>query len=254
MDEIKLACVSARSDRAIEAKKQLEARYHFVKVEQADVIVALGGDGFILSCLHDFLSLRKPIYGLNRGTIGFLMNQFDLENLPKRVKEARREALHPLSLVAKTENGKKFEKLAFNEVSLIRKSQQAANLSIKIDGKTRLNKLVCDGVIVATAAGSTAYNSSIHGPIIPIGANIIALTPISPFRPRRWRGALLSHHAEIELVNIDPDKRPISATADSVEIENIQSVKITEKKDVWVELLFDQHHSLEERILLEQFA
>ncbi len=250
----KMACVAANSETAYQAKKLLHSRYNFVAVDQADVIIALGGDGFVLHCLHKYLNLQKPIYGFNKGTVGFLMNAFDESDLPGRLEEASCEKLYPLSLEATTSDGKKHYAIAFNEVSLIRKSQQAANLEIIIDGKVRLEKLISDGVLIATPAGSTAYNLSVHGPIIPIGSSILALTPISPFRPRRWRGALLPHHVCIEIVNMDPKKRPISATADSNEINDVVSVCITEKKETYVQLMFDQNHSLDERIILEQFA
>jgi len=248
-----MACVCSSSGSAQGARHLLAAHYDFVDVNEADVIVALGGDGFVLHCLHKYLKLKKPIYGINRGTVGFLMNSFNEENLPQRIEHARTQKLFPLEMTAITSDGKEHRALAFNEVALIRKSQQAANLEIKIDGKIRLEKLVSDGVLVATPAGSTAYNLSVHGPIIPLGSSILALTPISPFRPRRWRGALLPHDVSIELINKDPNKRPISATADFHEVLDIVSVTITEKKDCCVNLLFDTHHSLEERIIREQF-
>ncbi|MBF0263860.1 MAG: NAD kinase [Gammaproteobacteria bacterium] len=249
----KMACVCSNSGSAQGAKRLLAAHYDFVDVNEADVIIALGGDGFVLHCLHKYLNLKKPIYGINRGTVGFLMNSFGEENLPQRIAAARTQKLFPLEMKAVTTDGKEHIGLAFNEVALIRKSQQAANLEIKIDGKVRLEKLVSDGILVATPAGSTAYNLSVHGPIIPLGSSILALTPISPFRPRRWRGALLPHDVSIELINKDPKKRPLSATADSLEVLNIASVTITERKDCCVNLLFDTHHSLEERIIREQF-
>ncbi len=251
---MKLACVASRAASAQGALKLLNTHYDFVHVEEAEVIVALGGDGFVLHCLHEYMKYNIPIYGINRGTVGFLMNSFSEEKLYQRVNDARCEKMHPLSMEATNVDGEITHALAFNEVALIRNSQQAAHLEVIIDGKTRLEKLVSDGILVATPAGSTAYNLSVHGPIIPLGSNILALTPISPFRPRRWRGALLPHSVTIELINKDPNKRPISATADSHEAFNVKSVKITEEKERYVTLLFDQHHSLEERIIREQFA
>jgi len=250
----KYACVAMETGTAQAALRLLSKHYDFVPVNQADVIIALGGDGFVLHCLHKYLSLKKPIYGINKGTVGFLMNTFKEDGLLKRIAASRCEKMYPLKMEATTRDGEKHIALAFNEVSLTRKSQQAANLQIKIDGKTRLDKLISDGVLVATPAGSTAYNLSVHGPIIPLGSSILALTPISPFRPRRWRGALLPHDVSIELINKDPQKRPISATADSLEVLHVTSVKVTECRDTYVTLLFDKHHSLEERIIREQFA
>ncbi len=223
-------------------------------MEDAQVIIALGGDGFMLHCLHQYMQYNLPIYGINRGTVGFLMNSFSEEKLYQRVNEARCEKMHPLKMVATMVNGKTRTELAFNEVSLTRKSQQAANIGIIIDGKPRLDKLISDGILIATPAGSTAYNLSVHGPIIPLGSSILALTPISPFRPRRWRGALLPHNVTIELINRDPEKRPISAAADFHEVLDIKSVTVVEEQQRYVTLLFDQHHSLEERIIREQFA
>ena len=254
MKYTKLACVASNSASAQGALKLLQTHYDFVEVADAQVIVALGGDGFMLHCLHQFMHHNIPIYGINRGTVGFLMNSFSEEKLYQRVNEARCEKMHPLKMVATKVNGKTQTKLAFNEVSLTRKSQQAANIKIIIDGKTRLDKLISDGILIATPAGSTAYNLSVHGPIIPLGSSILALTPISPFRPRRWRGALLPHNVTIELINKDPDKRPISATADFHEVLDIKSVTVVEEQQRYVTLLFDQHHSLEERIIREQFA
>lgn len=250
----KIAIVAAKNGAAQGALKLLKTHYDFVPITQADVIVALGGDGFILHCLHKYLEHKLPIYGINRGTVGFLMNSFDEEGLPQRLEQAREETLHPLSMRAVTLSGKVYHALAFNEVALIRKSQQAANIRIRVDDKVRLEKLISDGILVATPAGSTAYNLSVHGPIIPLGSNVLAMTPISPFRPRRWRGALLPHDVEVEFATIDPEKRPISATADSFEVLDVVSVSIREKKDCQVTLLFDRDHSLEERIIREQFA
>lgn len=250
----RLACVASEALQAQGAYNLLNNQYDFVPIEEAEVIVALGGDGFMLHCLHQYQQYHLPIYGINRGTVGFLMNSFSDEDLLERVNCAREQHLYPLRMDAINIDGKTTQALAFNEVSITRKSQQAANIEIIIDGKTRLEKLVSDGVLVATPAGSTAYNLSVHGPIIPLGSHILALTPISPFRPRRWRGALLPHNVTIDFINTDPHKRPISATADSYEVLNVQSVRIVEDQQQFVSLLFDRHHSLEERIIREQFA
>ena len=249
-----IACVAADSGNAHAARRLLAVHYDFVPVNQADAIVALGGDGFVLHCLHQYMDLKIPIYGINKGTVGFLMNTFKEDKLLERINAARCEKMYPLEMQAITQDGCQHCALAFNEVSITRKSQQAANIQIKIDEKIRLEKLVSDGVLIATPAGSTAYNLSVHGPIIPLGSSILALTPISPFRPRRWRGALLPHDVTIELINKDPGKRPISAVADSHEVLDVVSVTVTEKTDCYVTLLFDEHHSLEERIIREQFA
>ncbi len=250
----KLACVASDAAQAQGALNLLQNQYHFVDIDEADVLIVLGGDGFLLHCLHKYLDYGIPIYGINRGTVGFLMNSYCDDDLYERVNQARIEKLHPLKMDANTVAGETYTALAFNEVSITRKSQQAANIEVIIDGKTRLEKLISDGVLVATPAGSTAYNLSVHGPIIPIGSKILALTPISPFRPRRWRGALLPHNVTIDFINTDPQKRPISATADSYEVLNVQSVRIVESQECYVNLLFDRHHSLEERIIREQFA
>ncbi len=254
MKYTKLTCVASKVGSAQATLKLLKTHYDFVELEDAQVIIALGGDGFLLHCLHLYMQYNIPIYGINRGTVGFLMNSFCEEKLYQRVNNARSEKMHPLEMFVTKVNGDTQTELAFNEVSITRKSQQATNIKIIIDGKTRLEKLVSDGILIATPAGSTAYNLSVHGPIIPLGSNILALTPISPFRPRRWRGALLTHDVTIELINKDPIKRPISATADFHEVLDIKSVKVVENQQKHVTLLFDKHHSLEERIIREQFA
>jgi NAD+ kinase len=250
----RIACVSSGSERAEEALNVLQRRYELVAVEQADVLIALGGDGFMLRCLHDFIDRELPIYGMNRGTIGFLMNEFHEDDLLKRVNEANPAELHPLRMKAVDIDGKEHHALAFNEVALSRHSYQAANIRVIIDGNERLEKLVGDGILVSAPAGTTAYNFSVRGPIIPIGANVLALTPISPSRPRRWGGALLPHTAVVEFVNLDPHKRPLRTAADFHHVDNAVSVTVREDHERAATLLFDAGHSLQERIIREQFS
>lgn len=218
------------------------------------MIVALGGDGLLLRTLHAHLHLGRPTFGMNCGTVGFLMNDYRPDGLAERIAAANEIAIHPLAMSATTVAGESRRLLAFNEVTVTRHSGQSANLEITVDGVERLAHFAGDGVIVATAAGSTAYNLSAHGPIVPIGSSLLALTPVSPFRPRRWRGALLPQTAEIVLRNLDPDKRPLAATADFEEISDVVSVSVREDQSKPVRLLFDPDHSLEERIIAEQFA
>lgn len=251
---MKIALLASNTDLAEESAEILEEKYTIVPESDADVIVALGGDGFMLHCLHRNLFSGKPIFGLNRGTVGFLMNDYSENNLIERIQKADSFELHPLRMEATDIHGKKHSYLAINEVSVLRETRQAAKIQISIDGKPRLHKMVGDGLIVATPAGSTAYNLSAHGPILPIGANVLSLTPISCFRPRRWRGALISEDSNIELIILDENKRPVSATADMHEVRDTKNVKITSAKDVSVTMLFDPHHNLAERIFLEQFA
>lgn len=249
-----IACVASRSERAQQGLKTLSSHYNLVDEQQADAIVALGGDGFMLDTLHRFKGKGLPVYGMNRGTVGFLMNEFREESLLERVNAAQPSALFPLHMTVTDIDGQSHEALAFNEVALVRYSQQSANLKITVDGKVRMEKLMCDGILVCTPAGSTAYNLSVHGPVIPIGADILGLTPISPFRPRRWRGALLPQTSLIEISNLDPQKRPLGAAADSTEIKDAVHVVIRVHEAGLVTALFDQGHSLEERIITEQFA
>ena len=216
--------------------------------------MALGGDGLLLRTLHAHLELQRPTFGMNCGTVGFLMNEYRPGALADRIAAANEIRIHPLVMSATTATGDVERHLAFNEVTVTRLSGQSANLEISVDGVERLSHFAGDGVIVATAAGSTAYNLSAHGPIVPIGSSLLALTPVSPFRPRRWRGALLPHTAEIVLRNLDPDKRPVAATADFEELSQVVSVAIREDQSQSVRLLFDPDHSLEERIIAEQFA
>lgn len=232
----------------------MREKYDFVPVEESEVIVCLGGDGFMLDTFHEYIDTGKPIYGMNRGTVGFLMNEFKSDGLLDRIKSAVKQTLNPLEMSVRDINGDTHKALAFNEVALVRYSQQAANLKIAVNNHVRMDKLMSDGVLICTPAGSTAYNLSVHGPVIPINAEMIALTPISPFRPRRWRGALLPYDSEIEIWNLDPEKRPLGASADSTEFNNAEYVKVRVSKAHSTTVLFDHGHSLEERIINEQFT
>ncbi|MDX1711646.1 MAG: NAD kinase [Rhodovibrionaceae bacterium] len=248
-----IAFVAADTKEAQDALERLKQRYDSVAPESAEVIVALGGDGLMLETLHRYLHRNVPIYGMNCGTVGFLMNEYSEEKLDERLAAASRVTLHPLHMAAHTVAGESVEALAINEVSLLRESRQAAKIVISIDGVVRLSELICDGILVATPAGSTAYNLSAHGPIIPIGAPLLALTPISAFRPRRWRGALLPHKAQVTFEILQAAKRPVSATADYTEVRDVARVELHEDRSVALALLFDPEHNLEERILREQF-
>ncbi len=231
----------------------LRKLYGDTGAERADVIVAIGGDGTMLQSLHDFVGMGKPIYGMNRGTVGFLMNEYHEKDLLQRLEVAEHAEIHPLKMKAYRAEGVT-EALAFNEVSLLRQTRQAAKIRIVVDDRPRIETLVCDGVLVATPAGSTAYNLSAHGPILPIGADLLALTPISAFRPRRWRGALLSHLAHVRFEMQEPGKRPVSAVADDFEVRNVTAVDVSEDRSISMTLLYDAGHSLDERILSEQFS
>jgi NAD+ kinase len=222
--------------------------------EDADIIVALGGDGFMLQTLHKFLGTRKPIYGMNLGSVGFLMNEYGADGLELRLAAAEPAQIHPLRMKAVTADGGQKEALAFNEVSLLRETRQAAKIRIVVDDKTRIQELICDGVLISTPAGSTAYNLSAHGPILPIDAALLALTPISAFRPRRWHGALLPHRSRTRFEILDPKKRPVSAVADDLEVRNVAIVDVAEDRSISMTMLFDAGHSLDERILAEQFV
>jgi len=253
MNRRNFALVSSDTPEAQEAKARLEARYGTASVDEADVIVALGGDGLMLESLHRFMERSVPIYGMNCGTVGFMMNQYGEDGLAERVAAAQQVTLHPLRMHADTAGGGKADALAINEVSLLRESRQAAKIGISIDGVRRMDELICDGIMVATPAGSTAYNLSAHGPIVPLGAQLLALTPISVFRPRRWRGALLPARAEVIFEIHEPAKRPVSATADFTEVRDVARVTVREDTSVDLNLLFDPEHNLEERIIKEQF-
>jgi NAD+ kinase len=249
----KLAFVGSERPEAQAARERLAARYGGVPVEEADVIVALGGDGFMLETLHANLGARPAVYGMNQGTVGFLMNEYVEDGLLERINAAEEAVIHPLAMTAMDCAGREHQALAINEVSLLRQTGQTAKLKITIDNHVRMAELVCDGVLVATPAGSTAYNLSAHGPIIPIHAEVLALTPISAFRPRRWRGALLSHAAQVQVDVLEADKRSVSAVADNFEVRNVSSVRIREDRTIDLCMLFDAGRSLEERMLAEQF-
>ena len=253
----KMGCIADETPKAQEAFKALKKRYDIIdmgkKRSNVDVIVVLGGDGFMLQVLHRFMDRKTPIYGMNCGTVGFLMNTLNFEDLPARIANARASTLHPLSMYARSADGRETEALAINEVSLFRESRQAAKLRVSIDHVVRLQELIGDGVMVSTPAGSTAYNFSARGPILPLSANLIALTPIAPFRPRLWRGALLNREACVNFEVLNPEKRPVSAVADFTEIRNVVSVTINEQRKISLKLLFDPEHNLEERITKEQF-
>lgn len=254
MSDSKIAFVAADTPVAQAALAELTSAYRHAPPEDADVVVALGGDGFMLYTLHTFMSSGKPVYGMNRGTFGFLTNEYAVADLHRRLDRAQGVRLRPLCMSATTMAGDGVEAIAINEVSLFRETRQAAKVRILVDGVERMPSLVCDGVMVATPAGSTAYNYSAHGPIIPIGAGILALTPISPFRPRRWRGALLSHNAVVEFEIQDPEKRPVSAVADATEVRDVRRVVVSEDPERHATILFDEGQNLEERVLREQFA
>lgn len=251
--KLKLAFVASDAEDAQTALSKLVGIYGNVEPAEADSIVALGGDGFMLQTQHDFMSSGKPIYGMNKGTVGFLMNEYRTDNLRQRVAGAVRSKIRPLHMEVVDEDGNTFSAMAINEVSLLRQSYQAASLSISIDGKKRLDELICDGVLVATPAGSTAYNLSAHGPILPLGAPLLALTPVSAFRPRRWRGALIPNTAEVIIRINDPKKRPVNAVADHTEFKSVQEVRIVQDAENFGIILFDPDHSWDERILAEQF-
>ena len=242
-----IAFVAARQPEAREAEKRLKARYDHVPPKRADVVVALGGDGFMLRTLHRFMDRDVPIYGMNRGSVGFLMNAYDEDGLPERLARAAAVQLHPLRMTAIDHRGKEHQALAINEVSLLRQSRLAAKLRIQVDGVVRLEEVICDGALVATPAGSTAYNLSAHGP------GVLALTTINAFRPRLWRGALLPHDATVIFHVLDADTRPVSAVADYTEVRRVTRVVVREDRSLAPTLLFDPEHNLEERIVKEQF-
>ncbi|MBK1670915.1 NAD kinase [Rhodovibrio sodomensis] len=255
MTRRKIGFVASDAPEAEEALARLTRRYTNVPPEEADVIVALGGDGLMLESLHKHMDRHVPIYGMNRGTVGFLMNEYSEDDLVERLERADLVQLHPLRMVAERKNGQGETQtaLAINEVSLLRESRQAAKIRVSIDGVVRLEEMICDGILMATPAGSTAYNLSAHGPIIPIGAPLLALTPISAFRPRRWRGALLPAKADVVFDILEARKRPVSATADYTEVRDVTRVTVKEDRSLTTDLLFDPEHNLEERILKEQF-
>ena len=244
---------NSKSKEAIEAKEYLVSKYGQNQPEDADIIVPIGGDGFMLKNLHDFNQLSKPFFGINCGSVGFLMNAKNDEDLEILAKQSHETILYPLQMNATDSNNKSFTSIAFNEVSMMRQTHQASKIKIKINEIERIKELVCDGVLVATAAGSTAYNLSAHGSIIPLNSNLLALTPISAFRPRRWRGALLQHNTNIKFEVIDNINRPVSVTADHSEFRNIVKVDIISAQKSSCKILLDSKHSMEERVLKEQF-
>lgn len=250
----RLAFVASDRPEAQAVRARLAEVYGDVPEADAQVIVALGGDGFMLETLHRNLGAEKPIYGMNQGSVGFLMNEYSETQLLERINAALPAYIHPLVMTARNQRGETHQALAINEVSLLRQARQTAKLRISIDGKVRMAELVCDGALVSTPAGSTAYNLSAHGPIIPLDARVLALTPISAFRPRRWRGALLAHTACVTFDILEPDKRPVSAVADNFEVRDIVSVSIIEDRGTRLCMLFDAGRSLEERVLAEQFS
>ncbi|OUS20420.1 NAD kinase [Rhodobacterales bacterium 59_46_T64] len=251
---MKIAFVASDAATAQTARAVLITRYGDTPEAEADVIVALGGDGFMLHTLHRTQDLPAPVYGMNRGTVGFLMNAYRESDLQQRLANAEEAEINPLSMKATTLDGTMHEALAINEVSLLRAGPQAARLRITIDGRLRMEELVCDGALVATPAGSTAYNYSAHGPILPIGADVLALTAIAPFRPRRWRGALLPKDAVVRFDVTDPEKRPVMADADSRSVSDVVSVEIQSAPQITHRILFDPGHGLDERLLREQFV
>jgi len=251
---LKIAFMASEAPVAQTARDTLIARYGDASPDEAEVIVALGGDGFMLRTLHATQDLPAPVYGMNRGTIGFLMNEYSEADLMERLKAAEQEIINPLSMTAMDRQGRLHRALAINEVSLLRAGPQAAKLRISVDGRLRLSELVCDGALLATPAGSTAYNYSAHGPILPIGSDVLALTAIAAFRPRRWRGALLPKTARVRFDVLEADKRPVMADADSISIMDIDWVEIRSEPKIEHRILFDPGHGLEERLIAEQFT
>ncbi len=249
----RIAIIASDAPDAIAAADALRGRYGEVPASDAEVVVALGGDGLMLQALHAYMNTGKPIYGMNRGSVGFLMNEYRPDELMQRLAVAKTETIHPLGMSVSTAEGGRLSARAINEVSLLRQSYQVAKLRITIDGQVRLEELSCDGILLATPAGSTAYNLSAHGPILPINAPLLALTPISPFRPRRWRGALLPNHARVHIAVLEPQKRPVNAVADHIEFKSVLEVGIEEDRNSACLIMFDRDHSWDERILAEQF-
>ena len=248
-----IAFVASEAEPAQQALHELRQRYGTIPPEEASIIVPLGGDGFMLETLHRFTRQKVPIFGMHRGSVGFLMNSYRLDDLPERIAAAQPVELHPLDMTATREDSTTRQAIAFNEVSLLRESRQAAKLRVSVDDIVRLDELMADGILLCTPVGSTAYNLSAHGPIIPLGADVLGLTPISAFRPRRWRGALLPHGARVKIEGLEVDKRPVSAVADFTEVRDVVAVEIHENRDIPMTLLFDHEANLEERVLKEQF-
>lgn len=254
----RIALLADDSPKAKAAAAELATHYEFIDIAgkrtKPDVIVALGGDGFMLQVLHKYMHRGIPVYGMNCGSVGFLMNNYSTQLLHERILTARRAVLHPLVMYTRTADGKERQELAINEVSLFRESRQAAKIRVSIDHVVRVNEMIGDGILVSTPAGSTAYNFSAGGPIIPMNGKLLALTPIAPFRPRRWGGALLNHESSITFEILEPEKRPVSAVADSIEVRDVLSVSVFEDRSIALSLLFDPEHNLEERVTNEQFS
>ncbi len=250
----RIAFVCAPAPSAQHCRDRLVQLYGDPALNEADIVVALGGDGFMLETLHLVLGRDIPVYGMNCGSVGFLMNAFDEVNLPQRLNRAQEAILHPLRMHAVTVTGSVEEALALNEVSLLRQLRQAAKIRISVDGRVRIPELICDGVLISTPAGSTAYNLSAHGPIVPLSANLLPLTPISAFRPRRWRGALLPSGAEVLFEVLEDEKRPVAAVADFTEVRDVVSVAVSEDRSITTTILFDPDQGLSERIIAEQFT
>ncbi|MGO4564918.1 NAD kinase [Rhizobium sp. 2YAF20] len=249
-----LCFIASSSPEACAAREELIALYGQAPPEKADVVVALGGDGFMLQTLHNTMNSGKRVYGMNRGSIGFLMNDYRIENLPDRIDAAVENAFHPLQMKTTNADGSTSVALAINEVSVFRQSYQAAKLRVEVDGYVRLEELICDGLMVTTPAGSTAYNLSAHGPILPLDAPLLAITPVSAFRPRRWRGALLPNKVTVDLIVLEPEKRPVNAVADNAEVKSVLSVRIAQTEDTTARILSDPDRSWSDRILAEQFS
>jgi NAD+ kinase len=248
-----IAFAAAKQEIAQTAKKLFESRYDHVPAEEADIVVALGGDGFMLQCLHEFMEQNTPIFGINRGSIGFLMNIYNEDGLIERLEKSELNTIPSLSMTAQDIDGTSHKAIAINDVSVFRQTRFAAKVRVLIDDVVRVEELICDGILLATPAGSTAYNLSAHGPILPLGAGVLALTPISAFRPRQWRGAVLPHQANVVIEVLNADMRSVSAVADFSEFRNVTRVAIREDTSLSPRLLFDPEHNLEERILKEQF-
>ncbi|PZU11361.1 MAG: NAD kinase [Sphingobium sp.] len=253
--EVRRALLASPTPAARAAEDRLRSTYDFVPLDEADMVIALGGDGFMLQALHSMLERRRilPVFGMNLGTVGFLMNEWRLERLEQRLQNAKSFKVNPLRMTVDTVDGERFSIPAINEVSLLRETRQTAKLEVEVNGRAVLPELVCDGVLVATPAGSTAYNLSAHGPILPLGCGLVALTPISPFRPRRWRGAILPETTSIRFTVLDPVKRPVSAVADQREVRDIAKVEVGIDRATPLTLLFDPEHTLDDRIAAEQF-
>lgn len=254
----RIACFADSTPKAQEAYRELSSRYSFLDItgkrSKPDAIVVLGGDGFMLEILHRYMHRDVPIYGMNCGSVGFLLNSYHPDQLLERIHHARYATLHPLTMYTRTVSGKEYQELAINEVSLFRESRQAAKIRVTIDHVVRVQELIADGILVSSPAGSTAYNFSAGGPIIPLNGGLMALTPIAPFRPRRWRGALLNHQSSVTFEVLEPEKRPVSAVADFTEVRDVVSVSVFENRTISLSLLFDPEHNLEERITKEQFS